>query len=88
MNVTYKKRFLKELSKLPKQYSEQIEEFVFEILPNHNNLAEVGKIEKLTGYSDYYKVRFGNYRIGIKKDKDNLIIETVKHRKEIYKFYP
>jgi mRNA interferase RelE/StbE len=88
MQVEFRKKFLKELSKLPNPYKSNIEEFVFDILANHNSLSEVGKIEKMTGYKNYFKVRFGDYRVGIKKENNIIIIETVKHRKEIYKFFP
>ena len=37
---------------------------------------------KMTGYKNYFKIRFGNYRVGIKKENDCIIIETVKHRRD------
>ena len=88
MKVEYRKKFLKELSKLPVESAKIIEEFIFEDLPNHTNLSNIGKVEKMTGYKNYFKIRFGNYRVGIKKENDCIIVETVKHRKEIYKFFP
>lgn len=88
MKIEYKKKFLKELSKLPTEYADTIEQFVFDIFPTYDNLSEIGKVEKMTGYKDYFKIRFGDYRVGIKKENDTIIIETVKHRREIYKYFP
>ena len=88
MTVKYRKKFLKELSKLPSEYAQTIENFVFDDLPNYSNLSDIGKVEKMIGYKDYYKIRFGSYRVGIKKENDCITVETVKHRKEIYKFFP
>ncbi|NOQ32179.1 MAG: type II toxin-antitoxin system RelE/ParE family toxin [Helicobacteraceae bacterium] len=88
MQVEIKKKFLKELSKLSIEYADTIEEFVFDKLPNYNNLSEIGKVEKMTGYKNYFKIRFGDYRVGIKKENDTIIIETVKHRRDIYKYFP
>lgn len=88
MIVEFRKKFLKELSKLPKNYSYIIEKFVFEELPTFENLSEIGKVEKMIGYKKYYKIRFGDYRVGLKKENDTIVIETVKHRKEIYKYFP
>ena len=88
MKIEYRKKFLKELSKLPNEYAETIETFVFEELPACKSLEEAGKIEKMKGYKQYFKVRFGNYRVGIRREEDGIIIETVRHRKEIYKFFP
>jgi len=88
MQVEFRKKFLKELSKLPNPYQSNIEEFVFDVLSNYNSLSEIGKIEKMTGYKDYFKIRFGDYRVGIKKENNIIMVETVKHRREIYKFFP
>ena len=43
--------------------------------------------EKLKGYSNYYKKRFGNYRIGAKYEDDTLILSRILHRKDIYRFF-
>ena len=47
MEVEYKKKFLKELSKLPAEYAKTIEEFVFDNLPNYSSLSDIGKVEKM-----------------------------------------
>ena len=90
MKVHYRKKFLKQLSKIPPNFRSKIEEFVFKKLPLSSSISESGKLEKLTGYKNFYKVRFGDYRLGIElKNKDgSLVIRTVMHRKEIYKYFP
>ncbi|MEH1948433.1 MAG: cytotoxic translational repressor of toxin-antitoxin stability system [Nostoc sp.] len=54
------------------------------------NLFELGYLEKLKGYSDKYKIRVGDYRIGITLDQETktLICQRVAHRKDIYRFFP
>ncbi len=87
--VEYTKRFLKELSKLPKEIQTKAEEIVFsESLAS--NPFELGYIERMTGYPDKYKIRLGNYRIGITIDKDSQIIvcQRIAHRKDIYRLFP
>ena len=88
MTVKYSKKFLKELSNIPSAHSDTIAHFVFNQLPNYHSVQEVGKIEKMKGYSKYYKIRFGKYRIGLKIHANELHILTIKHRKEIYNFFP
>ncbi len=87
--VEYAKRFLKELSHLPKDIQTKAEEIVFNELSSSNPF-ELGYIERMTGYKDKYKIRLGSYRIGIVIDKDNQIIvcQRIAHRKEIYKIFP
>lgn len=88
MKVKYRKKFLKELSSIPTSVRTKIETYVFNTIPESDTLHEIGKIKKLKGYRDYYKIRFGDYRVGFKIEGDILIFERVLHRKDIYKYYP
>ena len=88
MIVEYRKRFLKELSKIPSETRLRIEKFVFEDLPKANSIHEVGVIEQMKGYRSYYKVRFGSYRIGLKIEKEKAVFERALHRRDIYRFFP
>lgn len=85
----YKKVFLKELSSIPSSYRIKIEKLVFNEFRERNPF-EFQILEKLKGYKDKYKVRIGDYRIGItiSKDTQTLIFERIAHRKEIYRFFP
>ncbi len=88
MQIKFKKSFLKQLAKLPKDDREKIERFVFEELLDFNSIAESGKIEKMQGYEDCYKIRFGSYRVGLKLKDGEIVVQIVMHRKEIYRFFP
>jgi len=62
--VEYKKRFLKELSKLPDGVQAQAEKVVFDDLICENPF-DLGYLEQMKGYPLKYKVRIGHYRIGV-----------------------
>ena len=87
--VEYTKRFLKELSRLPKETRGQVEKIVFKELLSSNPL-ELGYLEHMTGYPNKYKIRIGEYRIGITMNKSEklLICQRVAHRKDIYRIFP
>lgn len=51
-------------------------------------IFESGKIELMKGYPGYYKIRFGDYRVGLHIENDTVIFERVLHRKEIYRHFP
>ncbi|MDZ8091860.1 MAG: type II toxin-antitoxin system RelE/ParE family toxin [Nostoc sp. DedQUE05] len=87
--VEYTKRFLKELAALPVEIQSRIEPIVFQELETENPF-ELGYLEKLKGYSDKYKIRVGDYRIGITLDQatQTLICQRVAHRKDIYRIFP
>ena len=89
-NVKYKKTFLKELHCLPQQVQQKIETIVFEELIKTDNPYSLGFLEKMSGYPDKYKIRIGNYRIGVSLDKKHclMVVERVAHRKDIYRIFP
>ena len=87
--IEYNKRFLKELTSLPKEVQPRVESIVFSEL-EADNPFELGYIIKMKGYKDKYKVRVGDYRIGLTIDRTNrtIICQRVAHRREIYKIFP
>ncbi len=89
MKVIYTKTFLKDLSKVfPDKRRKQIEKFVFVELPGLSSIESAGNIEQMTGFKNYYKVRFGDFRVGMNKNDDTIEVLRVLNRKEIYKYFP
>lgn len=66
----------------------KIETFVFEEMQFLNTLNEIPNIKKLKGFPDYYRLRFGNYSVGLRIEEETIIFERVMHRKDIYRYYP
>ena len=88
MIVEYGKQSLKDLALIPSKSRIPIEKFVFEELPGLDNINQSKKIEFLKGYKNFFKVRFGNYRAGLQKEGEIIIVKRILHRKEIYRFFP
>ncbi|MBI3591022.1 MAG: type II toxin-antitoxin system RelE/ParE family toxin [Candidatus Melainabacteria bacterium] len=88
MKTLYSKKFLKDLASIPKNERVNIETFIFETLVKHNSISQIRKIEKLKGYQNFYKVRFRDYRLGLKLEGETLVLERVLHRKDIYRYFP
>ncbi len=87
--VEYTKRFLKELSELPDKVQDRVEAIVFQELKIENPFS-LGYVEKMKGYIDKYKIRVGDYRIGISIESSSkrIICQRVAHRREIYRIFP
>lgn len=87
--LEYTKRFLKELAALPVEIQSRVEPIIFQELESENPF-DLGYLEKLKGYTDKYKIRVGNYRIGITVDQETktLICQRIAHRKDIYRIFP
>ena len=88
MNIQVNRVFLKELAKLPLRERLKVEKLLFEEVESYKSLAQIPNLKKLKGYRNFYKIRFGDYRAGLKFENNTLYFERILHRKEIYKFYP
>lgn len=87
--VEYTKRFLKELAELPEHIQNRSEIIVFQELKSENPFS-LGYLEKFKGYSNKYKIRVGDYRIGISIDSTTkrIICQRIAHQREIYRVFP
>jgi len=89
VEVRYKKRFLKELAKLPGRTRDEVERFVFETLPGAEAIERIGTVERMQGHQGFYKVRFGAYRLGLRTDAAGYLeVVVIAHRREIYRLFP
>jgi len=81
-------RFSKDLDKITQvSIKKNVAEIILEI-EAANNFSEIKNLKKLKGHSNAYRVRSGNYRIGL--FIENGIVEFVRivDRKDIYKVFP
>ena len=53
-----------------------------------DSLVELPNLKKLKGGGNYFRVRVGDYRIGIALENDTLIFVRFLNRKDIYKHFP
>ncbi len=85
----YASAFLRDYEQLPKSVQDRVKAMVFggEILTDP---FLGGKTQKLRGYRSYYRIRVGDYRIGLRLDFDRQVIEfrRVLHRRRIYRLFP
>jgi len=87
MEFDYGSSFLKDLRKLPKEIQKKTEILIAEVILKCNSLSEIPHLEKVKKQKDSYRIRIGDYRIGFKYD-EKITFQRIKHRKDIYKFFP
>ena len=89
MEVQYRQAFLKDLKQLKSSTAyERIYEIAFTTLAAINTLEELSDIKAMKGYSDRYRIRIGDYRIGIEVNGDVIEVMRVLHRREFYRYFP
>jgi len=57
-------------------------------LEDCRTLSEIAHLKKIKGANNYYRIRVGNYRLGLKANKDTLILLRFMDRKDIYNYFP
>lgn len=88
MIVTFRKSFEKDLSKLRDADLLQKIQAVIEAAEAAVNLVDINNLKKLKADGDYYRIRVGNYRLGLVLDETGIVFVRVLHRKEMYRYFP
>jgi mRNA-degrading endonuclease RelE of RelBE toxin-antitoxin system len=80
--------FEKDLSKLrDKALLTRIKAVILEI-EDAETLEDVSNVKKLKTEGNYYRIRVGDYRIGLLFNEDVVVFVRVLHRKEVYRYFP
>jgi len=88
VKTAYKNRFLKDAKKLPDKIKSAVLDIAFKQIPNLENIQDIGNLKKLSGFKDFYRIRYSDYRIGIIVRHDKVVFLRVLHRKDVYKYFP
>ena len=88
MNVEFIKSFEKDLNNLRDKSLLQRIQAVIEEVEAAENLGEVSNLKKLKADGNYYRIRVGDYRIGMAVHENIVIFVRVLHRKEVYRYFP
>ena len=88
MQTVFKASFLKAIKKInSNQLKTDIANAILNV-ESAENLKQINNLKKLTGYKQYYRIRTGNYRIGIKIEASTLFFVDIDHRKDFYRIFP
>jgi mRNA interferase RelE/StbE len=91
MELVLTKKFIKQASKLPKEIQDSVNQELT-ILGDSENLESSGlDIKRMAGQkknTNYYRIRVGDWRIGIEINDPLVIIITILTRGDIYKKFP
>jgi len=87
MEVAYLRKFQKDLLPLPTLTKEQVKKAILSCKEAYT-VWDIPSIKKLKGHSSAYRIRIGDYRIGVYVENSTIEFVRVVHRKDIYKFFP
>jgi len=89
VKTEFKKSFAKDLKKRSqeKKLLAHVQEVIHGV-EGAESLQEINNLKKLKAEGGYYRIRLGDYRIGLKIEEETVVFVRFLHRSEIYRYFP
>jgi len=88
MKVEFDSSFHKRLIKIKdRAILEKVKQVILHV-EDAKDIQHIHGIKKLEGFKTFYRIRIGDYRIGLELKRDVIWFITIASRKDIYKIFP
>lgn len=89
MIIEFDKSFEKCIAKLKdKEVKDRLIQIIYSF-DEAKSIHDIKNIKKIVGFKSYYRIRIGDYRLGIELVAENTVrFIIMAHRKEIYRKFP
>ncbi len=88
MKVAFRDSFAKDLKSVKhKALLKRVKDLI-ETVEQAGTLAEIPNLKKLKNGGNYFRLRLGDYRLGIALENDVVNFVRLLNRKDIYKHFP
>lgn len=88
MNVRFQRLFAKDLKAVRDRALLQRVKVLIEQIEACKELHDLAHVKAIEGGRGYYRIRVGDYRLGLVLEGDTVVLIRFLHRKEIYRFFP
>jgi len=88
MKTEFLKQYYKDLDKLSLQAVKDNAVDAIIKVEKAKNISEIKALKKLTGFKFAYRIKIGDYRIGVFIENNIVQFARIIHRKDIYKIFP
>lgn len=88
MRVAYKQSSLRDLQSVrDKRLLARIKEMI-EDIEAAPSIHDIPNLKLLRGVKNYFRLRIGDYRLGLSVEEDIVTLVRFLHRKDIYRYFP
>jgi len=85
---TFRQSFVRDLRKIKDETTlERVRQVIAQV-DEARALTDVKDMTKLSGSNKFYRIRIGDYRIGIVVETETVEFVRCLNRREIYRFFP
>ncbi len=88
MKVEFKRSFVKDLERVKDKGLKEGVRQAIERIEEAQTIQEIGNVRKLRGGEQYYRIRIGDYRLGLVLEGDRVIFVRFLHRRDVYRYFP
>jgi mRNA interferase RelE/StbE len=88
MKVEFLHHFNKDLEKINDRSVKNKITGLINLIEKSKSVYDIPNVKKLTGFRSAYRIRMGNYRIGVFVESGIVELARIAHRKDIYKIFP
>jgi mRNA interferase RelE/StbE len=87
LRVRFKASFASDLRAIKdKSLLERVKELITTV-ESAETLLDITNLKKLRGGA-YYRIRLGDYRVGLVVEENAIVFVRVLHRREVYRYFP
>jgi mRNA interferase RelE/StbE len=89
VKTQFKESFAKDLKKRSREKNllARVKEII-KAMEAAQSLDELNNVKKLKAEGGYYRIRLGDYRIGLKIEGETVVFVRFLHRSEVYRYFP
>lgn len=88
MKVEFRTSFERDLRKISQKAVKAQVRAIIEKVEQADSFQQIEDLKKLRGTENYYRIKSGDYRIGVVIQEDRVIFVRFLHRKDIYRYFP
>ena len=88
MNTSFHESFLRDVKKLRDAKVRRVVASAIENVEQASAVHQIRGVKRLSGYHDYYRIRVGDWRLGLMIRGNLVSFVRCLHRREIYRYFP
>ena len=88
MKTAFRSSFARDLKKIRDRSVLRQVHVTIEEVEGAAHVQAIGKLRKMSGGGNFYRIQIGDYRIGLVIEADEVEFVRCLHRRDIYRFFP